>query len=97
MADEQQKAHQTLARGRATLIPIKDELRKCFHEMMACRFEFSVATTVRASVEHEALKRSKHSRTQRAANEPFVRFTNWSMTWPKDEHEKFARNRKPRD
>lgn len=93
MADEQQKLVKRWQEGESPLIPVKSELPQVLHEMMARRFEFSSRyDPFVLSVEHEALKRSKLSRTAaHGERAPFVRFHRLDNDLaPKDEYEKHA-------
>lgn len=93
MAEEQQKLIKRWQESDPPLIPVNSELPQVLHEMMACRFEFSSRyDPFVLSVEHEALKRSKLSRTAaRGERAPFVRFHHLDNDLaPKNEHEKTA-------
>lgn len=99
MADEQQKLIKRWQEGEQPLIPVKSELPQVLHEMMASRFEFSSRyDPFVLSVEHEALTRSKLSRTAvRGERAPFVRFHHLDNDLaPKDEHDKIAQEQETR-
>lgn len=99
MAEEQHKLVKRWQEGEPPLIPIKSELPQVLHEMMASRFEFSSRyDPFVVSVEHEALTRSKLSRTAaRGERAPFVRFHHLDNDLaPKDEHDKIAQEQETR-